>query len=197
MYRQFGRRAIIGVLGAFVPFALAFTQEAKEAQRPAAAKAPEKEKDVAKAGAFGATAKYQVINKQVEKPAAAKAGAPAQKQAAQPKAAVIMRLNRNAENMTQQMIGQLRPVVRVEYDFLLMVCKPGEDARKAIAREAARALKTAATKTAEWQFQPNGRAPDGRKAIQDALAAAARAHLAGEQAANYATEIAAPAACDP
>lgn len=103
--------------------------------------------------------------------------------------------NGNLDPQIQQWMQQYRPILRVEYLFVRMVCDPSKDQRKQIARAGERALKAAATEFAEWQ---NGRRramvggriqnPEPRKIIQEGLAAAVKAHLNPAQAALYKEE---------
>lgn len=109
--------------------------------------------------------------------------------------AIVFNVNMDAQAV--QFRQQYRPALRAEYERLLSVCEPTKDQRRRIAREGEKAVMDAARKVAQWQraphmVNPNGRnpvAPIPRTLIQDALIAAAQAHLSPAQAARYKQEV--------
>jgi hypothetical protein len=101
--------------------------------------------------------------------------------------------------MIQQWTMQFRPILRVEYLFVRVVCNPTKEQRIPIARAGLKALDEAAKKYVDWQNNQNrivgGRLverpaiPDTRKFLQEALAAAVKANLSSGQSESYRAEI--------
>jgi hypothetical protein len=119
---------------------------------------------------------------------------------AAPKAEVrVIRQNINVNHMIQQWTTQFRPILKVEYLFVRVVCNPTKEQRIPIARAGLKALDEAAKKYVDWQNNQNrvvgGRLverpaiPDTRKFIQDALAAAVKANVSSSQSESYRAEI--------
>jgi hypothetical protein len=112
---------------------------------------------------------------------------------------MVIRQNINVNNMIQQWTTQFRPILKVEYLFVRVVCNPTKEQRIPIARAGLKALDEAAKKYVDWQNNQNrvvgGRLverpaiPDTRKFIQDALAAAVKATLSSSQSEWYRAEI--------
>jgi hypothetical protein len=107
--------------------------------------------------------------------------------------------------LNQQWLTRMRPILRVEYQFLRTVCDPTREQRMPIARAGLAALDDAVKKYLEWQnvrnrgvMVVNGKIvnragaadlPDPRKAIQEALGVAARANLPAESWERYRKEV--------
>ena len=99
------------------------------------------------------------------------------------------------DQMTRQMIQQLRPTLRVELRLLTSAADPTPTQRREIAIEGGRALKEVAGNLVGVRRGLNqaGRAvpviPDPRKPIHAAIEAASRAKLSPEQFARYQKEM--------
>ena len=113
-----------------------------------------------------------------------------------PAQAIQIQANQNVA-MIQQWTTQMRPLLRMEYQFIRSVCEPTKAQRKRIAHAGELALREAASKYTDWQFGRNrvvangvmAVAPDPRKIIQDGLLAAVKINLSNELFERYRKEI--------
>lgn len=102
-------------------------------------------------------------------------------------------------NGVLQWTKQFRPILVVEYLFMRVICNPSKAERMPIAGAGLKALDEAAKAYLDWQNNQNmvvgGRLverpanPDTRKFIQEALAAAVKAHLSSSQYERYRVEL--------
>ena len=112
-----------------------------------------------------------------------------------PDGVVEVRPAANLDQITKQMIEQLRPILRVELRLLTSAADPTPAQRREIAIEGGRTLKEVAGNMVGVRKGLNqaGRAvpavTDPRKLIHDSIEAASRAKLSEEQFARYLKEI--------
>ena len=113
-----------------------------------------------------------------------------------PAQAIQAQANQNAA-MIQQWTTQMRPLLKMEYQFIRSVCEPTKDQRKRIAHAGELALREAASKYTDWQFGRNrvvvngvmAVAPDPREMIQGGLLAAVKINLSNDHFERYRKEI--------
>lgn len=104
--------------------------------------------------------------------------------------------NANLDPIIAQFLPQMMPMMRTELHLLLTVTEATPAQRKAIVADRDKAAREAAKKLAQSQQRRGGfhvvneAAPDPRKLVQEALADAAKAHLAPEQFDRYKAEVA-------
>ncbi len=100
----------------------------------------------------------------------------------------------NLDGQVQQMMMQVRPILRAEFHIIRVACRPTAEQRKAIAQGAEQALWDATRKYVEAMRRPmtpaQRTANDPRKMIQEGLVQVLKSHLSEEQVALYRKEIA-------
>jgi hypothetical protein len=130
-------------------------------------------------GATAPVEKKAVGNRQVGK-AVAKLAQPA------------VRIN-NQDGQVQQMMMQLRPILRAEFHVIRVACQPTPEQRKAIAHAAEQTLRDATKKYVETMRRPmtvsQRSANDPHKLIEEGLVQAIKSRLPAEQVARYQEEL--------
>ncbi|HEV3122099.1 MAG TPA: hypothetical protein VGY53_09360 [Isosphaeraceae bacterium] len=124
-----------------------------------------------------------------DEPAVAKGDIPKKRAAVAKKVVPKPVVDANEQANALELAELARPHLRVEYEFVRIVCHPGKDERKAIASAGERALRSAAAKAAHEARRGERALSSPRKTIQEGLVAAVKAHLSPAQAAAYANEL--------
>ncbi len=129
------------------------------------------------------------------KPAAAAAAkkAAAKAQQAVKAARVMAPVRINQVGQLQQMMMQLRPILRAEFHVVRAACNPTPDQRKAIAHTAEQAFRDATRTYLEAMQRPmtvkQRSANDPRKLIEEGMLQAIKPHLSADQVVRYQDEL--------
>ncbi len=105
---------------------------------------------------------------------------------------MAIRIN-NQDGQVQQMMMQVRPILRAEFHVIRVACRPTPEQRKTIARAAEQMLRDATKKYVESMRRPMNVAQrvanDPRKLIEDGMVQALKSQLSAEQVARYEEEL--------
>jgi hypothetical protein len=97
------------------------------------------------------------------------------------------------DGQLQQMMMQLRPILRAEFHVIRAACNPTAEQRKAIAHSAEQAFRDATRKYVDAMRRPMNvaqrAANDPRRMIEEGLVQGIKAHLSAEQVARYQEEL--------
>jgi hypothetical protein len=103
-----------------------------------------------------------------------------------------VRIN-NQDGQVQQMMMQLRPILRAEFHVIRVACQPTPEQSKAIAHAAEQTLRDATKKYVETMRRPmtasQRAANDPHKLIEEGLVQAIKSRLPAEQVARYQEEL--------
>jgi hypothetical protein len=109
------------------------------------------------------------------------------------KVAAPMAVMMNQGGQVQQMMMQLRPIVRAEFHVIRAACQPSPEQRKAIARAAEQTLRDVTKKYVAVMNRPmtmtQRTANDPRRLIEEGLVEALKSRLPADQAARYQAEL--------
>ena len=96
--------------------------------------------------------------------------------------------------MLDNVLRQMRPVLRAELHLIRNICKPSKDEQAKLAKEGEKVLREVADKAAEAQLKMQqgigvGSMPNAVESIQSTMAAAVKTGLSPAQAARYQAEV--------
>ena len=105
---------------------------------------------------------------------------------------LAVRVN-NQDGQVQQMMMQIRPVLRAEFHIIRVACRPTPEQRKAIAQAAEQTLRDVTKNYVESMRRPmtaaQRAANDPRRMIEEGLLQAIKPQLPAEQVARYQEEL--------